>query len=91
MEVIFRVSKDGELFAAFPVFHDTKREFIQIYTEEGQHVPCSIDYVLEESKAAKKEQSESLLNELHSIGYLNLSVLSGLKEFKKHLRISQCL
>lgn len=73
LPVVFRVCKiDNEVMAFFPTI-PWSHMLITCYAHIGQHDGACVDYYINQTKPATKEQYEPLLNELTNlVGYENL-------------------
>ena len=77
-KVIFRKWKN-EIIALFPEeLGDSNPETCSSYMRVGQHASADIEYILSESKNAKKHEYVSLIEELESMGY-RLDILQKIK------------
>jgi hypothetical protein len=73
-KVVFRKYKKGDIVALFP-YNTTNGYLCECYQHIGQHSEADYQYVIQTTKPATNEESESLYNELtKQIGY-NLKVI----------------
>ena len=84
MEIVFRVSKDGEVVAVFPyVMWNIYEHTLTCYAHVGQHGACSWMWARHETRPAKPEEYAGLLDELTRMGYTDLRVLNRLPPWEK--------
>lgn len=79
IDVQFRKFK-GEIIAVFPYIIESEISVLS-YAHIGQHSGC-VWYINNISKAAKESEYLPLLNELKSIGYDNLNIISKRRQNK---------
>lgn len=72
--VIFRKEKNGDILAVFPLEPADYKGNMTCYAHIGQHGGISLDYYWQNTKPAKPEEYQDLLNELKAIGYDNLKI-----------------
>lgn len=65
---VFRKFKGGDILALFP-FEDWGNGFCASYMHVGQHGPADYLAMIQNSKPAKPEEYNDLLQELTSMGY----------------------
>ena len=83
-QVLFRVGKDGIVFALMPYELADITGSVMSYQHLGQHGSADYDYCLRTSKNATTEQALSLYKELEGIGY-NLEVIKR-RNYKTYLK-----
>jgi hypothetical protein len=83
-QVLFRVDKDGTVFALMPYELANITGSVMSYQHLGQHGSADYDYCLRRSKNATTEQALSLYKELESIGY-DLEVIKR-RNYKTYLK-----
>jgi len=75
--IIFRkFNKGGDIIAIFPKILSDNRGNLESYQHIGQHGPCAPDLLQNITKKATKEEYQPLLNELISLGYDDLKIIS---------------
>lgn len=74
MKVVFLKDEEGDVFAYFP-FEEWCNGTMTCYAQVGQHSACHPFYA-KKCKEAKKADFQPLLNELISIGYNDLEIIS---------------
>lgn len=90
--VIFRKFKEWDIIAIFPTIPGTSDQYTcQSYMHIGQHGSCEPTYLIQNTKPAKPEEYEELLQELINIGYDDLKVYKRyqykfLEEIKAELK-----
>ena len=78
--VLFRHTHN-DLIAVFP-FMSRDFYWIPCYSHWGQHGTTTWDWIRYNTRPAKPEQYETLLNELRSIGYNDLEVINRLPSYR---------
>ena len=71
--VIFRIEDDGEILAVFPFVPSSCS--VVVYSHNGQHSSADGTYIRDCTKPAAASDYASLLSELRSMGYKDLSIL----------------
>lgn len=67
--VVFRVDREGEVFALFPTLLADPSGNVTSYQHIGQHSAADYGLCIAKSKPATPEQYADLLTELTAIGY----------------------
>ena len=88
VDVIFRVDREGEVFALMPGLAGTNDpSTCTSYQHVGQHSSASLVYCMKTSKPATEEQAAPLLRELQAIGYMvNVIKYATRTHFKQRVR-----
>ena len=89
VDVIFRVDREGEVFALMPgLAGNLDPRTCSSYQHVGQHASADLAFCLRRSRAATAEEARPLLRELQQIGYV-VNVISNATRSHYRQRVRQ--